>query len=94
MWMPVPVPLFDGDPSYNFCHDIFFIWWVEIEQGSGQNLAEQLNMMQGAHMTVPISGPLHLAKNFRSRFLKYCLGIPIGNGTGQGDLDWMKSVLA
>jgi hypothetical protein len=91
--IPVPVISSDGDPSYNFRHDDFFIWWVEIYRRNGRNLDEVLNAMHDAQLTAPISDPLHLAKNSRSRLLKYVLMIPTTNGVRPVNLNLMKSIL-
>jgi hypothetical protein len=64
MQIRVPVISFDSDPLYYFCDDIFFIWWVGRHRDNGRNLDELLNSLDEGHVTVPISDPLHLAKNF------------------------------
>jgi hypothetical protein len=93
MQIPVPVISFDGDPSCNFRDDHFFIWWVDRHRDNGRNLDELLNSLDTAHVTVPINNPLHLAKNFRSRLLKYVLVIPTANGVRPVNLSLMKVVL-
>jgi hypothetical protein len=91
--IPGPVISFDSDPSYIFRHDNFFIWWVDRYRDNGRNLDELLNSLDEAHAMVSTSDPLHLAKNFRSRLLKYALMIPTTNGVQPVNLSLMKAVL-
>jgi hypothetical protein len=49
--------------------------------------------MHDAQLTVPISDPLHIAKNFRSRLIKYVIMIPTANGVRPVNLNLMKSIL-
>jgi hypothetical protein len=93
MHIPVPTLSSDGDPSYNFRHGDFFIWLVEIYQENERNLDELLNAMHDTQLTIPICDPLHLAKNFRSRPLKYVMMMPTANSVRPVNLNLMKSVL-
>jgi hypothetical protein len=93
MQIPVPAISFDGDPSSNFRHDNFFIWWVDQSRDNGRNVDKLLNWLDEAHGTVPISDPLHLAKHFRSRLFKYVLIILTTNSVRPVNLRLMKAVL-
>jgi hypothetical protein len=92
MQMLVPAISFDDDPSYNFCHDNFFTWWVDRYRDNGRNLDVLLNPLDEPHVTVQISDSLHLGKNFCSGLLKY---IPMGsttNGVRPVNLSLMNAV--
>jgi hypothetical protein len=91
--IPVPAISFDGDPSYNFRRDDFFIWWVDRYRDKSRNLDELLNSLDEAHVTVPIRDALHLTKNFPSRFLRYVLMISATNAMRPVNLSLMKAVL-
>jgi hypothetical protein len=88
--IPVPRLSFDGDPSYTFRREDLFVSCVDNCHQNGRNLNEPLNMVRHVHMTVPISDPLHLAKNFHSRLLKYALMMPTTNGVRSVNLTLMK----
>jgi hypothetical protein len=64
----------DGDPSYNFRHNAFMEYMDPIFRSDGLDaVLFALKLYAGV---LPLSDLLHLAKNFRGRFLKYFL-IPI-----------------
>jgi hypothetical protein len=46
--IPVPALSSNGEPSYSFRHDAFFMWWVHRHQENEPKLGELLNSMHGS----------------------------------------------
>jgi hypothetical protein len=61
----------DGDPSYNRRHLAFFDYWNQVYEQFGLNRV--LRELKQTRRVLPLGDLLHLAKNFRIRFLLFLL---------------------
>jgi hypothetical protein len=81
----------DGDPSYNSLHKIFMEFWQAKDKQWGlERVLEELKTYDGI---LTISDLLHLAKNFRSRFLRYVLTFTLGEFSKSTDAAKMRRIL-
>jgi hypothetical protein len=81
----------DGDPSYNIRHNVFMEFWDPIFRSEGLDaVLLALKLYTG---TLPLSDLLHLAKNFRGRFLKYFLTFSNGKASKSTSLKIMREIL-
>jgi hypothetical protein len=81
----------DGDPSYNKRHKTWMKEWIKkwAEIGFDQ-MVLALKEYPGI---LPLSDLLHIAKNFRVRFLKYKLTFSSGHGCQAIDQDKVRAIL-
>jgi hypothetical protein len=81
----------DGDGSYNDRHHAFMAFWEPIFQSCGfDRVLEILRTYTGV---LPLSDLLHLAKNFRTRMLRYLLTFCIGKLSKSADPEVMRRIL-
>jgi hypothetical protein len=81
----------DGDTSYNNRHRIFMQYW-ETQHGQ-YGLEQVLTRLQTYQGDLPLSDMLHLAKHFRTRFLKYLLTFAHGRFSKSIDVSKMRRIL-
>jgi hypothetical protein len=81
----------DGDGSYNDRHHAFMALWEPIFRKSGFD--EVLKFIQTYRGILPLSDLLHLAKNFRTRMLRYLLTFCDGNNSRSADPEVMRQIL-
>jgi hypothetical protein len=81
----------DGDPSYNKRHHIFMEFWEAIYAQWGlERVVAELKTYDGIP---PASDMLHLAKCFRTRFLKYPLTFTLGSFSESSSPSRMREIL-
>jgi hypothetical protein len=81
----------DGDPSYNIRHTAFMRFWTKPFEKSGfESVMAEVSRYPGV---LPLSDVLHLAKNFRSRLLKYELTFCWGSLTTSIHHEKLRQVL-
>jgi hypothetical protein len=87
----------DGDRSYNFRHYTFMEYWEAIFRAAGPASGAAFDAVLAALKfyagVLPLSDLLHLAKNFRGRFLKYLLTFSNGRWSKSTSLKLMRDIL-
>jgi hypothetical protein len=84
----------DGDQGYNRRHQEFYDWWCPIDDEFGLEkvVESMIERWVSEEATIPGADPLHLAKTFRSRLLRYLLTLT-GRRVSNASLEKLKRIL-
>jgi hypothetical protein len=92
--IPVIALSSDGDQGYNRRHQKFYDWWCLLydEFGLEKVIESMLERWASEGATIPGTDPLHFAKTFRSRLLRYLLALT-GQKVSSASLEKLKRIL-
>lgn len=73
----------DGDRYVNNEHDCFFEQYIEQDRSNYESLVSSTyQLLLDTNIIIPISDPLHLAKNLRGKFLDHDVVMTLASGGG------------